>query len=198
MRCSVARKVPTADVPVTWFFSGVTDWPAKDIPYRAMEMRGAPYLNVLVKSVNQPIPESYFRFPMQELLTAGLPVRRISSGITDETSQITSLMVANAFIRRALTGQDPENAKQAIQKFCQSLNSETGKQKLQQALGETLQEYKKRSEDPQTWEKILSAVTEEQWESMRLANYPDLSSEEFAKKKTNSEFRKQLAASYRD
>jgi len=194
VRCSVARKVPTADVPVTWFFSGVTDWPAKDIPYRAMEMRGAPYLNVLVKSVNQPIPESYFRFPMQELLTAGLPVRRISSGITDETSQITSLMVANAFIRRALTGQDPENAKQAIQKFCQSLNSETGKQKLQQALGETLQEYKKRSEDPQTWEKILSAVTEEQWESMRLANYPDLSSEEFAKKKTNSEFRKQLAA----
>lgn len=194
VRCSVARKVPTGDVPVTWFFSGVTDWPAKDIPYRAMEMRSAPYLNVLVKSVNQPIPESYFRFPMQELLTAGLPVRRISSGITDETSQITSLMVANAFIRRALTGQDPENAKQAIQKFCQSLNSETGKQKLQQALGETLQEYKKRSEDPQTWEKILSAVTEEQWESMRLANYPNLSSEDFAKKRTNSEFRKQLAA----
>ena len=193
VRCTGGRKVPSTGESVTWSFTGVTDWPAKDIPYRVMEMRGAPFLNVLVKSVNQPIPEGYFRFPLQGLLTAGLPVRRLSSGDTNEISQISSLMMANVGIRRALNDQDPQKARREIQKICQSMGSEAGNQKLLQASQEVVDVYKKLGKDPQAWEKILSEVTEEQWESIRLSEFSGLSSEEFAKTRADPAFRKQLA-----
>lgn len=193
VRCSVARKVPTGDEPLTWSFTGVTDWPARDIPYRTMEMRGAPYLNVMIKSVNQPIAADYFQFPLQGLLAAGLPVRRILSRVTDETSQIVDLMMANLFIRKALNSQDPQKAKQEIQRYCQGLNSEAGKQQLHQASEEAMNMYKKMSGDPQSWDKILSEITEEQWESIRLSEYTNLSSEDFAQKRMNPAFRKELA-----
>ena len=158
-----------------------------------VEMRGAPYLNVMIKSVNQPIAADYFQFPLQGLLAAGLPVRRILSRVTDETSQIVDLMMANLFIRKALNSQDPQKAKQEIQRYCQGLNSEAGKQQLHQASEEAMNMYKKMSGDPQSWDKILSEITEEQWESIRLSEYTNLSSEDFAQKRMNPAFRKELA-----
>ena len=121
VRTSCTRKNPKTGESFSWSFSAVTDWPTVAVPYRVMEMRGAPLVSVFVKSVNQPMAEGYFQFPLQGLLTSGLPVRRISAGDINETRQITSLMTANVGIRRALNTQDPQKAKQEIQKYCQSL-----------------------------------------------------------------------------
>ena len=193
VRVSSTSRLHQIGETLTWSFIGVADWPAKDVPYRNMELRGAPFVSVLVKSVNQPMATGYFQFPLQGLLTAGLPVRRIPAGDTNETSQITSLMTANFRIRQALHSGNPQKAKEDIQKYCQSLSSETGEQKLLQISEDALHEYKRLRGDPQAWEKILSEVPEEQWESIRLSQYASLSSEEFAKKRMNLAFRKELA-----
>lgn len=182
VRGSDTRTNPKTGEKMTWSFLGLTDWPPRDVPYRSLEIRGGRFLDLTVKSVNEPMAESCFQFPMQALLTSGLPVRQVSMEATNEISQIASRITINVSLRRALSMEDPQKAKETLREICQAFSKiDVGR------------EIDRLYSDRQATEKMLEAMTPEQWESIRAQHCADISPEEFEKRRNDPAFRKDLA-----
>jgi len=182
VRGSDTRTNPKTGQTMSWNFQGLTDWPPQDFPYRSLEIRGERFLSLTAKSVNEPIPESCFQFPMQALLTSGLPVRRVSMEATNEISQIASMLMVNLNLRRALSQKDPQKVREALRKICQTFGKIDMEREIDRLYG-----------DSKATEKMLEEMTPEQWESIRAQRYADLSAEEFAKRRKDPAFRTELA-----
>lgn len=182
VRGSDTRTNPKTGETMSWSFMGLTDWPPREVPYRSLEIRGGRFLDLTVKSVNEPIPQSCFRFPMQALLTSGLPVRQASMEATNEISQIASRVTINISLRRALGAGDPQKAKEALREICQAFGKIDVARDIDRLYG-----------DSQATEKMLEGMTPEQWESVRSRSYADLSPEELEKRRQDPAFRRQMA-----
>jgi len=176
------RSNPKTGETMTWTFTGLTDWPPREVPYRSLEIRGMKFLNLTVKSVNEPVAESCFQFPTQALLTSGLPVRQFSMEQTNEISQIAGMIMVNLNLRRALSLGDPQKAREALREVCRTFGQIDAGKEIDRLYG-----------DSKSTEAMLAGMTPEQWESTRAKLYADLSREEFEKKRQDPAFRKELA-----
>ena len=182
VRGSDTRTNPKTGETMSWSFMSLTDWPPREVPYRSLEIRGGKFLNLTVKSVNEPISESCFRFPMQALLSSGLPVRQVSMEATNEISQIASRVTININLRRALSVGDPQKAKESLREICQAFGKIDVGREIDRLYG-----------DRQATEKMLEEMTPEQWESIRAQRCADMSPEEFEKRRKDPAFRRELA-----
>jgi len=185
VRGTVSRTNSMNGQTMKWPFSVVADWPPREIPYRSLEFRGEPLLMLTVKSVNEAIPASAFQFPLQALLTSGLPIRRLAIDDTNGICQISSLLTANLCVRRALRIEDPEKARESLRKICKDFSGkDTGSQ------------IDRLFKDPAGVEKMLAEMSPENWESTRIKLFPDLSPQEFDERRKDPAFLKELAAKF--
>lgn len=139
--------------PMTWTCRGLTDWPPREVPYRSLEISGARFFNLKVNSVNQPIAENCFQFPMQAILTSGLPVRQLSTEVTTDLNQISHRIMVNISLRRALSFGDPQKAKEALREICQGLSKADAGRGDRQATEKIVAEISKPTESgKQTFE----------------------------------------------
>ena len=185
VRGTVSRTNSMNGQTMKWPFSVVADWPPQEIPYRSLEFRGEPWLMLTVKSVNEAIPASAFQFPLQALLTSGLPIRRLALADTNSICQISSLLTANLCVRRALRIEDPEKARESLRKICKDFSGkDTGSQ------------IDRLFKDPAGVEKMLAEMSPENWESTRIKLFPNLSPQEFDERRKDPAFLKELAAKF--
>ena len=185
VRGTVSRTNSMNGQTMKWPFSVVADWPHREIPYRSLEFRGEPLLMLRVKSVNEAIPASAFQFPLQALLTSGLPIRRLAIDDTNGICQISSLLTANLCVRRALRIEDPEKARESLRKICKDFSGkDTGSQ------------IDRLFKDPAGVEKMLAEMSPENWESTRIKLFPNLSPQEFDERRKDPAFLKELAAKF--
>jgi hypothetical protein len=189
MRGTVSRTNSMNGQTMKWPFSVVADWPPREIPYRSLEFRGEPLLMLTVKSVNEAIPASAFQFPLQALLTSGLPIRRLALDDTNSICQISSLLTANLCVRRALRIEDPEKARESLRKICKDICKDfSGK--------DAGSEIDRLFKDPAGVEKMLAEMSPENWESTRIKLFPNLSPQEFDERRKDPAFLKELAAKF--
>ena len=189
VRGTVSRTNSMNGQTMKWPFSVVADWPPREIPYRSLEFRGEPLLMLTVKSVNEAIPASAFQFPLQALLTSGLPIRRLAIDDTNGICQISSLLTANLCVRRALRIEDPEKARESLRKICKDICKDfSGKD-----AGSQIDRLFK---DPAGVEKMLAEMSPENWESTRIKLFPNLSPQEFDERRKDPAFLKELAAKF--
>lgn len=182
VRGSDSRINPKNGETMAWTFTGLTDWPPRDIPYRSLEIRGGRYLNLTVKSVNETIPASCFEFPLQALLSSGLPIRRLSMVATNDIARMAGLLMANLSVRQALQMEDPEKTRESLRSICKDFTGADAGREIEHLFS-----------DPASVEKMLAEMTAEQWESTRAKLFPDLSPQEFDQRKKDPAFRKQMA-----
>lgn len=185
VRGTVSRTNPMNGQTMKWPFSVVADWPNREIPYRSLEFRGEPWLMLTVKSVNEAIPASAFQFPLQALLTSGLPIRRLALDDTNGICQISSLLTANVLVRRALRIEDPEKARESLRKICKDFSGKDAGSQIDRLF-----------KDPAGVEKMLAEMSPENWESTRIKLFPDLSPQEFDERRKDPAFLKELAAKF--
>ena len=183
VRGTDSRTNPMNGQTMKWTFSVVADWPPQEIPYRSLEFRGEPLLMLTVKSVNEAIPASAFQFPLQALLTSGLPIRRLALTDTNGMCQMFSLLTVNLRVRQALRIEDPEKARESLRSICKDFSGK-----------DTGSEIDRLFKDPAGVEKVLAEMSPENWESTRTKLFPDLSPQEFNERRKDPAFLKELAA----
>jgi hypothetical protein len=183
VRGTDSRTNPMNGQTMKWTFSVVADWPPQEIPYRSLEFRGEPLLMLTVKSVNEAIPASAFQFPLQALLTSGLPIRRLALTDTNGMCQMFSLLTVNLRVRQALRIEDPEKARESLRSICKDFSGK-----------DTGSEIDRLFKDPAGVEKMLAEMSPENWESTRTKLFPDLSPQEFNERRKDPAFLKELAA----
>lgn len=172
-------------------FTGVTDWPAREIPFRSAEFCVPGAINVKVRSVNEPIPEFRFRFPLQALLTSGLPVRRVSADDKNADRELANLTTL-VYLRQLLLVGNSQEAKAKTRNFLKSLaGSDPGKW-ADQIYRDRLKSIGDFTGNPEALEKMLSQLPPEQWEQIRVQFYSDLAPEEFTRQRQSYSFRKEL------
>ena len=185
VRGTVSRTNSMNGQTMKWPFSVVADWPPREIPYRSLEFRGEPWLMLTVKSVNEAIPASAFQFPLQALLTSGLPIRRLAIDDTNGICQISSLLTASLCVRRALRIEDPEKARESLRKICKDFSEKDAGSQIDRLF-----------KDPASVEKMLAEMSPENWESTRIKLFPNLSPQEFDERRKDPAFLKELAAKF--
>lgn len=123
------------------------------------------------------------QFPLQALLASGLPIRRLSMTATNDITRMATLLMANLSVRRALYMADPEKARESLRSICKDFAGVDTGREIDRLFG-----------DPAAAEKMLAEMTPEQWESTRTQLFPDLSPQEFEKRRKDPAFRRDLAA----
>lgn len=182
LKCIIPRPNQSTGKPTDLKGGAVVDWPSGELPYHSLHVEVEGLMRFHVRSVNQQIPESSFRFPLEALTQSGLPIQRISLEDSDQVIQVIGIVGPNVSVRRILGLSDPQNAREEFRKICQKAIAISQDNQVKRAMT-----------DPAAVEAMLSKMSPEEWEGTRAQYYADLSKKDFDSRRQNPVFRAELA-----